>query len=267
MLRGTLSRRETRLLRNVLGLVTAVTVSAVSLSAQWLDHPTAGIPRLKDGKPDLSAPIPRTPDGKPALAGLWRPNPGTVGDIARNLPPGSVPFQPWAEALYKERRASDSRDDPTANCIVGGVPRSDFVGYPFKILQPPGMMVIMYEAVHAYRQIFTDGRDFPKDMNPAWFGYSTGKWDGDVFVVTTVGFNDNVWLDNAGKPATSSLRVTERFVRKDFGHLDIQVTIDDPKAYTKPWSVVQPLIYAADTELLEYICNENNKYFEILPKK
>ena len=128
------------------------------------------------------------------------------------------------------------------------------------------MVVILYEAVHAYRQIFTDGRSLPKDPNPAWFGYSVGRWDGDAFVVESAGFNDNVWLDNAGRPATGQLRVTERFIRKDFGRMDIEVTIDDPKAYTKPWMVTQTLAYQPDTELLEYICNENNKYFEIIPK-
>jgi hypothetical protein len=164
-----------------------------TLSAQWLTLPTAGIPRTPDGKPNLNAPAPRTPDGKPQLAGLWRPSPGMVGDIARNLKPGEVPFQPWAEALYKQRRANNSKDDPTANCIVGGVPRSDLVGYPFKILQVPGMVVILYEAVHSYRQIFTDGRALPVDPNPTWFGYSVGRWEGDAFVVETTGFNDKGW--------------------------------------------------------------------------
>jgi hypothetical protein len=126
--------------------------------------------------------------------------------------------------------------------------------------------VILYEAVHSYRQIFTDGREHPKDPNPAWFGYSVGKWDGDVLVVETTGFNDNVWLDNAGTPATEQLRVTEKFIRKNFGSMDIEITIDDPKAYTKPWTVTQPLAFQADTDLLEYMCNENNKYFEIIPK-
>jgi hypothetical protein len=233
-------------------------------SAQWLNLPTAGIPRTPDGKPNLAAPVPRTPDGKPELAGLWRPSPGLTGDIARNLKPGEVPFQPWAEELYKKRRANSSKDDPTANCIVGGVPRSDLVGYPFKILQVPGMVVILYEAVHAYRQIFTDDRKPLVDPNPTWFGYSVGHWEGDVFVVQTSGFNDKGWLDNAGKPATEQLKVTERFVRKDFGNMDIQITIDDPKAYTKPWTVTQPLAFQADTELLEYICNENNRYFDLV---
>jgi hypothetical protein len=235
-----------------------------SVAAQWLTHPTAGIPRLPDGKPNLAAPVPKHASGKPVLAGLWRPSPGLVGDIARNLKPGDVPYQPWAEALFKERRANSSKDDPTANCIVGGVPRSDLVGYPFKILEVPGMVVILYEAVHSYRQIFTDGRTFPEDMNPSWFGYSIGHWDGDTLVVETRGFNDKGWLDNGGKPATDQLKVTERFIRKDFGSMDIEITVDDPKAYTKPWTVTQPLAFQADTELLEYICNENNRYFDLV---
>ena len=247
-------------------IIAAVLLMTVSLSAQWLQHPTAGIPRTPDGKPNLSAPVPRAPDGKPLLAGLWRPSPGLTGDITRGFKGGEIPFQPWAAELFKQRRANNSRDDPTANCVVGGVPRSDFVGYPFKILQVPGMVVILYEAVHAYRQIFTDGRPLPKDPNPAWFGYSVGRWDGDAFVVETAGFNDNVWLDNAGRPATAQLKVTERFIRHDFGRMDIEITIDDPKAYTQPWMVTQPLAFQADTELLDYICNENNKYFEIIPK-
>ena len=248
-------------------LVVAVFVMNTSIAAQWLKYPTPDIPRTADGKPDLSAPTPRSANGKPVLAGLWRPAPGLVGDMTRGMKSGeTVPFQPWAETLFKERRANNSRDDPTASCVVGGVPRSDFVGYPFKILERPEMVVIMYEAVHSYRQIFTDGRKLPTDPNPAWFGYSVGRWDGDVFVVESSGFNDNVWLDNAGRPATEQLKVTERFVRKNFGQMEIQVTIDDPKAYTKPWSVTQQLAFQADTELLEYICNENNKYFEIIPK-
>ena len=185
-------------------VVVVFAMSAVA-SAQWLKYPTAGIPRTADGKPDLTAPTPRHANGKPVLAGLWRPAPGGpgVGNIARNLKE-PVPFQPWAEALFKERQANNSRDDPTAKCVVGGVPRSDLVGYPYRILEVPGMVAILYEAVHAYRQIFTDGRELPKDPNPAWFGYSVGKWDGDAFVVTTTGFNDNVWLDNGGRPATDA---------------------------------------------------------------
>jgi hypothetical protein len=246
----------------ILCMIAALVMSA-SPAGQWRAR-TPGIPRTPDGKADLSAPVPRAADGKPDITGLWRPNAGYIGNIARDLK--EVPFQPWAEALFKKRRATDSRDDPTANCIVGGVPRSDAVPYPFKILQVSGMVVILYEAVHSYRQVFTDGRELPKDPNPNWFGYSVGRWDGDAFVVETAGFNDNVWLDNEGRPATGSLRVTERFLRKDFGHMDIRITIDDPKAYTKPWTVTLPLTLQADDELIEYICNENNRYFDILPK-
>jgi hypothetical protein len=235
-------------------------ISVIALSAQW-HYPTAGIPRTADGKPNLSAPAPRTSDGKPDITGLWKPGNGYVGNIAKDIKPEDVPFQPWADALYKERRANNSKDDPTASCIVGGVPRSDVVPYPLKIVQVPGMIAILYEAVHSYRQIFTDGRPLPDDPNPTWFGYSTGKWDGDSFVVQTAGFNDKGWLDNNGKPATELLRVTERFRRKDFGHMDIQITIDDPKAYTRPWNVTIPLTLQADDELMEYICDENNKYF------
>jgi hypothetical protein len=250
---------------HALRVLAAVTLMTASPAAQWFQYPTPGIPRTPDGKANLSAPTPRTADGKPDLSGLWRPAAMLIGDIASNLKPGTVPFQPWAEALYKERRANDGRDDPTANCIVGGVPRSDLVPYPFKILNGPGLVVILYEAVHSYRQIFTDGRELPKDPNPTWFGYSVGRWDGDAFVVQTAGFNDKGWLDNFGHPATDALRVTERFRRKDFGHMEIQITIDDPKAYTKPWDVVLPLTLYPDGELLEYICNENNKYFQLVP--
>jgi hypothetical protein len=248
-------------------ILIALLLVAAPAAAQWLKYPTAGIPRHADGRPNLDAPAPRTADGRPDISGLWRHVNILIGDIAAGQPPGFVPYQPWAEKLYKERRANESRDDPTANCIVGGVPRSDLVPYPFKILQMSGMTLVLYEAVHSYRQIFTDGRPFPEDMNPTWFGYSVGRWEGDAFVVETKGFNDKGWLDNAGKPATDALRVTERFVRKSFGSMDIVITIDDPKAYTKPWTVTQPLAFQADTELLEYICNENNKYFDLVPKE
>jgi len=238
---------------------------ASSASAQWLHYPTPGIPRTADGKPDLNAPAPRTADGKPDITGLWNPGFGYIGNIAKDLP--SVPFQPWADELYRHRRETEAKDDPTGRCVVGGVPRSNAVPYPFKILTSSGMMVILYEAVHSYRQIFTDGRPLPKDPNPAWFGYSIGKWDGDAFVVESAGFNDNVWLDNNGHPATEQLRVTERFRRRNVGHMDIEITIDDPKAYTKPWTVTLPLTLMPDTEIIEYMCTENNRDVEHLVGK
>jgi hypothetical protein len=245
---------------NAFAIIVAAFLTAAP-APQWVKYPTAGIPRLPDGKPNLSAPAPKTPDGKIDISGLWLPGPGYVANIAKDIKPEDVPFQKWAEDLYKQRRATNSKDDPTAQCIVGGVPRSDLVPYPFKILELPGEIVILYEAVHSYRQIFTDGRPFPEDMNPAWFGYSIGRWDGNDFLIQTTGFNDKGWLDNAGRPATEQLKVTERFHRKDFGHMDVVITIDDPKAYTKPWTITLPLTFQADTEILEYICDENNKYF------
>jgi hypothetical protein len=241
------------------------TFTAAAAHAQWPRYSTAGVPHTADGKPDLSGPVPRTTDGKPDITGLWFPGAGYIGNIAKDLK--SVPFRPWAAELYKQRRDNESKDDPTGRCLVGGVPRSNAVPYPFKIISTTGMVVILYEAVHSYRQIFIDGRPLPKDPNPAYFGYSVGRWDGDTFVVESAGFNDEVWLDNNGHPATAELRVTERFRRKDFGHMDVDITIDDPKAYTEPWRVTLPLTLLLDTELIEYMCNENNRDLEHLVGK
>jgi hypothetical protein len=231
---------------------------AVSAPAQWLTYPSPGIPRLPDGKPNLSAPAPKAADGKPDLAGTWQPVPGYTVNIARDLKPGEVPFQPWAETLYKHRVETEGREDPQARCVLSGVPRENVVPYPFKILNTPAAVVILYEALHSYRQIFTDGRPLPKNPNPAWMGYSVGHWDGDTFVVESSGFVGNNWLDNSGHPGTEALRLTERFHRRDFGHIDLQMTIDDPKAYTKPWMVKLGFVLA-DTELIEYVCDENEK--------
>ncbi|HEX5107944.1 MAG TPA: hypothetical protein VFV95_05840 [Vicinamibacterales bacterium] len=246
--------------------ITLTFVGAEISAAQWLKLPTPGIPRTADGRPDLSAPTPRGQNRRPVLAGLWRPSGKLIFNIMGGLKPGdTIPYQPWAEALFKTREANNAKDDPTSNCIVGGVPRSDFVPYPFKILEQPDQVTILYEAVHSFRQIFTDGRTLPKDPNPQWFGYSVGRWDGDVFVVDSAGFNDNVWLDNAGRPAGEALRVTERFIRRDFGHMDIEILIDDPKTYTRPWTVTEKLTLMPDTDILEYMCTENNRYFKIVP--
>ena len=253
-------------MRGMLLAIPMLVLAAAAPAAQWLQHPTAGIPRTPEGRPHLPAPAPRTADGRPTIAGLWRHPRRIIGDISAALPKGDkVPFRPWAEALLKERIANNAKDDPTSNCIVGGVPRNNLVPYPLKIIETPGLVLILYEAIHSYRQIFTDGRSLPTDPNPAWLGYSIGRWEGDAFVVESAGFNDNVWLDNLGHPATDQLRVTERFIRRDFGRMDIEMTIDDPKAYTRPWTVTQPLEYYADNELIEYICNENNRYFHIVP--
>jgi hypothetical protein len=230
------------------------------VSAQWLNYPTPGIPRTPDGKPDLAAPGPKTADGKSDLSGLWKaPSGKYLANLAADLKPEEVSFQPWAAALFNERLENLAKDRPTARCLPHGVPDQMAVaGYPFKIVQIPGMVLILYEEMTHFRQIFTDGRELPKDPNPAWLGYSVGHWDQDTLVVDTAGFNDQSWLDDPGHPHTEALHVIERFRRKDFGHLDIQITIDDPKAYTKSWTVTENFNLLADTELLENIC-ENEK--------
>jgi len=248
--------------RQITNLTRALVLAAApSLAfAQWLDVPTPGIPRLPDGKPNLTAPAPRMSDGRVDISGIWQPTSRQfLSIVSAGFDGKELPFQPWAEKLYQQRRATESIDDPTGNCIPGGLPRSDAVPYPFKIINADKMVIILYEAVHGYRQVFTDGRDLPKDPNPTWMGYSIGHWEGDAFVAQTAGFNDHGWIDNDGRPATDAERVTERFERKDFGHMNIVITVDDPKAYTKPWTVTEVFKLLPDTELLEYVCGENNK--------
>jgi hypothetical protein len=208
----------------------------------------------------MSAPLPRTKDGKPDITGIWMPN-GLkyLISIAADLKPEEVPFQPWAAALYKERRENQGRDDPNNKCLPSGVPEKDAVTSPFKIMQFPGEMVILYESRTIFREIFTDGRPLPKDPNPTWQGYSIGRWEGDDFVVETNGLNDKIWMDTNGHPLTEAAHITERFRRHDYGHMDIQITIDDPKAYTKPWTITENPSLLADTDLLESVCEENNK--------
>lgn len=239
-------------------LISGALIISLPASAQWLKYPTPGIPRLPDGKPNLAAPAPKSPDGKPDLSGTWEPRFGYTGNIAKDLKPGEVPFQPWAEALYQHRQDTMGKDDPQARCVLSGVPRENVVPYPFKILNTTGMIVILYEALHSYRQIFMDGRELPQNPNPTWMGYSIGRWEGDTLVVESSGFVDNNWLDNGGHPGTEAMRLTERFRRRDFGHIDLQMTIDDRKAYTKPWTVNLGF-NLADTELIEYVCDENEK--------
>jgi hypothetical protein len=227
---------------------------------QWLNYPTKDAPRTKDGKPDMSAPAPRTKDGKVDITGIWLAN-GLkyLINIAADLKPDEVPFQPWAAALYKERRENRGRDDPNNFCLPSGTPEKEAVTSPFKIMQFAGEMLILYESRTIYREIFTDGRTMPKDFKPSWQGFSAGRWDGDDFVVETTGLNGKIWMDTNGHPLSEAAHVTERFRRRDYGHMDIQITIDDPKAYTKPWTITENPSLMADTELLESVCEENNK--------
>ena len=239
--------------------IASVLLAAVPASAQWFEITTPGIPRTPDGKPNLSAPTPRGPDGKPSLNGIWQMNGKYLQDLAADMKPGEIPYQPWAEQLFKARHdGALSKTDPASRCIPS-MPKLDALPYPFKIIETPGMVMMLFEGFTTFRQIFTDGRELPKDPNPTWFGYSTGKWEGDDWVVNTIGIKENTWLDNAGRPHSDALHLTERFRRHDFGHMDILLTIDDPKAYTKPWTVKEDLRLLPDTDLLEYVCVENEK--------
>ena len=258
------------LLRAARHAAAAIVLLAAGLTAAhaqwWLDVPDK-IPRTVDGKPDLAAPAPRLPDGRPDLSGIWNPDGNKyVRNIAADLKPEDVPYQPWAKALAEDREdGSHSREDPDANCLPQGVPKIAAAPAPWKIVQTRDLIVVVHEAFTLWRQIFLDGRKLADEVNPTWMGYSTGRWDGDTLVVDTRGFNGKAWLDQLGKPSTEQLHVIERYRRKDFGHMDIEVTIDDPGAYTKPWTVTQPVHLLPETELLEFVCNENNRDLPHLP--
>jgi hypothetical protein len=235
--------------------------------SQWVKVPARSIPRGADGKPNLSAPAPRAPDGHPDLSGIWEPNGNKYAvNLAADLKSEDIPYQPWARALAAERaEGSHEEEDPTANCLPPGVPHINASPPPWRLVQTPGYVVVLHELSNLWRQIFLDGREMTDDFTPTWMGYSTGRWDGDTLVVDTRGFNGKAWLDQLGKPTTDALHVIERFHRKDFGHLDIEITIDDPKAYTKPWKVTEVVHLLTDTELMEFICNENNVDLRHLP--
>src|SRR5438128_448728 len=229
---------------------------SVPLQAQWVKVPPAKVPRTPDGKPNLSAPAPKLPDGKPDLSGIWEAlNNRYVQNIAADLKPEDVPYHPWAKALFDERKTgAHSKEDQPANCLPQGVPRIDAAPAPWKLVQTPGFIVVVYEAFNLWRQIFLDGREVATDAPPSWLGYSTAAWQGDTLVVDTKGFNGKAWIDQLGRPSTEALHVIERFRRKDFGHMEIQITIDDPKAYTKPWSVTEQFRLLPDAALMEEIC-------------
>lgn len=233
-----------------------IPILCAPLPAQWFNQPTPGTPRLANGKADLSAPAPKMADGHSDLSGVWSPDTRPLQVIA---PQESIPFQPWSRKLAEERSdGSRGKDDPAAYCVPG-MPKLLVLPYPYKIVPVPGMMLMLYEGFTTYRQIFTDGRALPKDPQPSWLGYSVGKWDGDTFVVETIGVNERTWLDNAGRPHSDAMHLTERYHRRDFGHMEMQLTIDDPKTYSKPWTVNENAQLLPDTDLLEYICSENNK--------
>jgi hypothetical protein len=236
-----------------------------ALSAQWINHPDAATPRTADGKPNLAAPAPHK-GGKPDLSGIWRiarprtipAAEGSYASLQYWMASGeTISMLPWAEALFKQRLASFGAGRPSERCLPHAIPDAMIVGN-FKIVQDPGLFLILYEEFARFRQIFTDGRTLPAEMSPAWFGYSIGRWDGDALVVDSKGFNDLSWLDDAGHPHTEAMHTIERFRRRDFGHMEIQLTVDDPKAYIKPWTLTMQFQIMPDTELIEDVC-ENEK--------
>lgn len=247
-------------------------------SAQWIQYPTAGVPKGKGGKPNLTAPAPRAADGHVDLSGMWItaegvPCPKTLqddtGDCLEKSPlaryaadlskavPGGLPFQPWALEIIRERREHGL--DPHVRCLPSNFPRMWTLPHITKFLQTRGELALMNEYNASYRQIFLDGRPLPEDPQPSWYGYSTAKWDHDTLVVESVGFRDDLWMDMAGTPLTSAARVTERFRRPNFGTLEIEATVNDPKAYTRPWSFKLLDQIVLDTELMDEICMENEK--------
>jgi len=247
--------------------ILTILVIAAALQAQWLNYRTPGAPRTADGKVDLAAPAPIAPDGRPDLSGVWESGPEYFYDLAQDLKPGELVMLPWAKNLQAEREARDHRDDPLNQCMPPGVPRINMTTpaapHPLKIVQTPKLVVLLYEtsANSTFRQVFLDGRALPKDPQPTWLGYSIGRWEGGTLVVDTIGFNGRAWVDTAkGHPQTESAHVTERFTRRDFGHMEIGITIDDPGAYEKPWRANVPFHLLADTDLIETYCENEKDY-------
>ena len=276
-------------------ILAVVAISPLML-AQWPDHPTEGVPLLANGQPNLDAPTPRTADGKPDLSGIWSARGGGGGgrgqrgqrgaaagggaatgtanatpaapagpplatffDIGAGIQ-GGPPFQPWAAELRKQRMADNMKDNPDAHCLPIGLTQMHLHPQPRKIIQTPKLIVMLYEAQAGVRQIFIDGRPLPNnDPQPWWYGYSIGRWEGDDLVVETTGFRDDVWLDVNGSPLTSMGKMTERMRRTNYGSLQTDITIEDPKAYTKPFTVRVNHRIMLNTDLIEFICHENEK--------
>jgi hypothetical protein len=257
------------------GVALIAAAVASSLYAQWLHYPTqTGVPRLPDGSPNRDAPAPRTADGKPDFSGTWEPEknrpcpkdgcadmeiPQEFLNIGWSLKEGP-PYQPWAAEARRLRMEQNGKDDPVSRCLPGGIVKLHTTPLLRKIIQLPGVLVTLNEMDASFRQIFLDGRPQPRTIELQSFkGYSSGKWEGDTLVVETTGFHDEMWLDRNGSPMTDAAKITERFRRVNFGKMEIEVTIDDPKAYTRPWTVKLNHTIVVDTELMDYICTENER--------
>ena len=258
------------------------------VSAQWLNYPTPNTPRGEDGKPNLAAKAPRAANGTPDLSGVWQTEltdpaenerlfGASLGDfvvpgddprtfskyflnILADFKPDDTPMRPATAEVLRTNLARRGPDNPSTRCLPQGLPRTDLMSYaPFKMIQTPGVIAVLYELDNTHRQIYTDGRKLPVDPQPTWGGYSVGTWQRDTLVVDVAGFNDRGWLDSMGHPHSDALRIQERFRRRDFGHMDVSITIDDPKMYTRPFTVKATEVLLPDSDVLEAICNENEK--------
>ena len=259
-------------------VIIAALAFGVDGSAQWLHYPTPNVPTTADGKPNFNAPSPRTPDGHPDLSGLWLTADSPCGvkdpeqvicgaelamgragiNLGVNLP-GGLPYQPWLAALVKERTANNAKDDPHVRCLPDTFLRAYSLPHLLKFVQIPGLLVVLDEMNANYRQVFLDGRPFPDDPTPSWQGYSSARWDGETLVITSSGFRDDLWIDWNGSVLTSAAKVTERIRRPAYGRLEVEVIVEDLKAYTKPWTVTLHQRLALNTELVDEICLENEK--------
>ncbi|HUQ51862.1 MAG TPA: hypothetical protein VM692_06540 [Gammaproteobacteria bacterium] len=258
------------------GLWLAVAFAAVApLDAQWLVYPTAGVPRNADGSANLAAPAPRTPDGKPDFSGIWvsatllpegcggpcieqMPLPADAVDIGRTVD-GGLPLQPWAAALSAERTKADSKDDPHARCLPPNFPRAYSFPQYKRVVQTKDLLVFLHEFNASFRQVHLDGRPLPTDPEPTWNGYSTAHWERDTLVIESIGYRDELWLDLLGHPLTSRARITERMTRPSYGTLAIELTVDDPGAYTRPWTAKLEQSIVLDTDIMDQVCLENEK--------
>jgi hypothetical protein len=268
-------------------LLLSTLLTSQPLTAQWIKYPTAGVPRKADGSVNMTAPTPRLADGKPDLSGIWMTGDAnnaqpasaadTPGDQAsirssRQMSnigvdiPGGLPYQPWLVPIVKKRTDNQAIDDPHIRCFPDNFLRAYGLPHLLKFVHTPNLLVVLNEMNAGYRQVFTDARPFPKTLNPTWQGYSSAKWSGDTLVIDTIGLRDDTWIDWNGSVVTEAAKVREEIRRPDFGHLEIRVTVDDPKAYTKPWSVTLKQKIVIDTELIDEICLENEQFIKHLNK-
>ena len=247
-------------LRTVLIVLALTWMIPSTASAQWDPFPWKNMPRTPDGKVDMKAP-PRRIDGKVDFSGFWMPNDNVrhLLNLASDMKPEEIPLTAWGKSVYQERIDTNGKDHPGVSCLPSGIPEKLNIPDGLKAVQTPDLLVFLYESRTIYRQVFLDGRPLPKDAQPTWMGYSVGHWEGDTLVVETIGQNGKTWLDMRGLPGTESLRVIERYSRPTIGLTNIEVTIEDPMAYTKPWTVKLSWRLVPDTDLIESICEENSR--------